>query len=180
MRRSRIVFQHNRVMNMAHLMIVGRAALLGLIVASMAVRAAAQTQANEQDTQSVQRNFEKYLESVKTADGAVASGVWSNAPETSAVTPFGRFDGWETVRDGIYVNFLQKAFSERRLQPSHVTIRVAGDTAWLVFDWDFTAKMSDGQPITTKGWESQVYRRTQAGWRIVHLHYSVPPPPPPR
>ena len=27
-----------------------------------------------------------------------------------------------------------------------------------------------------KGWESHGYQRTANGWRIAHLHYSVPPP----
>ena len=96
------------------------------------------------------------------------------------MTPFGRFQGWESVRENVYVNFLQKAFSERNLQPANVAIRVAGDTAWAVFDWTFTGKLADGQTITSQGWESHVYQRTRIGWVIVALHYSVPPPPPPR
>ena len=79
----------------------------------------------------------------------------------------------------LYVNFLQKSFAERSLQPSNLTIHVAGNAAWAVFDWTFTAKLANGQPFTSKGWESHGYQRTNGVWRIVHLHYSVPPPPPP-
>jgi hypothetical protein len=44
------------------------------------------------------------------------------------------------------------------------------------YDFVFTAKRADGQPFTSKGWESHGYQRTANGWRIAHLHYSVPPP----
>jgi ketosteroid isomerase-like protein len=82
----------------------------------------------------------------------------------------------DVVREGVYGQLLQKDFTERRLHASQISIRVVGDTAWAVFDWTFTAKLASGQPITTKGWESHGYKRTREGWRIVHLHYSVPPP----
>jgi ketosteroid isomerase-like protein len=157
-----------------------RAVLVGLVLASVAVPAAAQRDSSDADQNAIQRVFDTYLQSVKTADLAIAGEVWSRGADVIAVTPFGRFEGWDNVRDAIYVNFLQRAFSERKLEPSNVAIHAAGDSGWLVFDWTFTGKMSDGQAITSKGWESQVYRRTPAGWRIVALHYSVPPPPPPR
>lgn len=150
--------------------------LVALVIACLALPAAAQRDAGEADRKAIQRVFDKYVESVKMADPALAADVWSRGADVIAVTPFGRFQGWASVRDDIYVNVLQKAFSERKLEPSNVAIHTAGETAWLVFDWTFTAKSADGQPITTKGWESQVYRRTPAGWRIVALHYSVPPP----
>jgi ketosteroid isomerase-like protein len=130
----------------------------------------------DEDRSNVQHVLEKYLQSVKTADVNLGSEVWLQSPDVLVVTPFGRFQGWDGVRDGLYVNFLQKAFTERNLEPSKLAIRVVGDAAWAVFDWTFTAKLANGQPITTKGWESHGYQRTNQGWRIVHLHYSVPPP----
>jgi ketosteroid isomerase-like protein len=71
------------------------------------------------------------------------------------------------------VNFLQKGFSERKLEGSNVAVRVSGNTAWLVYDWTFTAKSADGQVVNSKGWETQLYQRTRQGWAIVGLHYSA-------
>jgi ketosteroid isomerase-like protein len=149
-----------------------------VIVAWLAASAAAQSGGRETDREAVQRVFEQYIQSVKTADAALAAEIWSHAADIVVVTPFGRFEGWDSVRETIYVNFLQKAFSERSLEPSNVAIRVAGDTAWSVFDWTFAGKTPDGQTISSKGWESHIYQRTRTGWTIVALHYSVPPPPP--
>ena len=152
------------------------AALIGVVIALMVPAAAGQGADEERDKKNARHVLEQYLQSVKAADVALASEIWSHGADIIVVTPFGRFQGWDTVRDSLYVNFLQKAFVERDLQPDNVAIHVAGDVAWLVFDWTFTAKTRDGQAITSKGWESHVYRRTPKGWEIVQLHYSVPPP----
>jgi len=154
--------------------------LLAALALSLCLPACSSTPTSEQDRKDVQRLLEKYLQSVRTADVKLGSEVWLQQPDILVVTPFGRFQGWDGIRDGLYVNFLQKAFTERKLQPSNIAIRIAGDAAWAVFDWTFTAKLANGQPITSNGWESHGYQRTKEGWRIVHLHYSVPPPSPPR
>jgi ketosteroid isomerase-like protein len=152
--------------------------IVGVVVALLAVGVRAADE--RQDKADVQKVFDKYIQSVKSADVTLASDIWSHGPDIVVVTPFGRFKGWDSVQKDLYIDFLQKLFSERSLQPANVAIGVAGDAAWLTFDWTFTGKMADGQPITSKGWESHVYQRTPQGWRIVQLHYSVPPPAPPR
>ena len=161
-------------------MIIRRATLIGVVIGSIFGSAAVRAGDDEQDRKNVRLVFDKYLQSVKTADVALASEIWSHATDINVVTPFGRFQGWDSVRDNLYVNFLQKTFSERSLQPSNVAIHVAGDAAWLVFDWEFSGKFPNGQSIASKGWESHIYQRTAKGWTIVQLHYSVPPPPPPK
>jgi ketosteroid isomerase-like protein len=155
-----------------------RMALIGVVTLALWLPACNHAPGADADRRSVQQVLEKYLQSVKAADAKLGSEVWLQSPDILVVTPFGRFQGWDAVRDGLYVNFLQKAFTDRNLQPSNISIRVAGDAAWAVFDWTFAAKLANGQPIASKGWESHGYQRTAAGWRIVHLHYSVPPPRP--
>ena len=126
----------------------------------------------DQERIQIQQVFDKYLQSVKTADVALASEVWLQSPDIVVVTPLGRFQGWDSLQKDVYVNFLQKGFIERDLRASNIRIRVMGNSAWAVFDWDFTAKLENGQPFTSKGWESHVYEKTDRGWRISHLHYS--------
>jgi ketosteroid isomerase-like protein len=121
--------------------------------------------------------FEKYLQSLNGADVELASQVWLKRPDVPVVTPFGRFQGWNSVKDDIYINSMQKQMRDRHVQASNVNIVVAGDAAWLVYDFVFTATWADGRPLTSKGWESHGYLRTADGWRIAHLHYSVPGPP---
>ncbi|HZR25814.1 MAG TPA: nuclear transport factor 2 family protein [Vicinamibacterales bacterium] len=133
--------------------------------------------ASAQDA-AVRQTFDRYIESVNGADLTIASQIWSHTTDVIVVTPFGRFAGWDAVQKSVYVDFLKNSFTERKLQPSNVAVVVNGDTAWLTFDWTFSGKMTaNGQTIASKGWESHVYRKGRDGWRIVQLHYSVPPPP---
>ena len=121
----------------------------------------------QQDESAVRQVFENYLKSVNAADLALGSEIWMQSPDAVAVTPFGRFQGWDQIRDEVYVKFLQQSLTERDLQPSNVSIHTMGDSAWLAFDWAFKGKMATGQPIESKGWESHVYQRTDRGWKIV-------------
>ena len=128
-----------------------------------------------EDRADVEQVFNKYLRSLNAGDVALASQVWWQSPDVLVVTPVGRFKGWDSVQNDIYANTV-KEFPERNVQASNVSIVVAGDAAWVVYDFVFSAKRADGQAFTSKGWESHGYRRTATGWRIAYLHYSVPPP----
>jgi ketosteroid isomerase-like protein len=130
-----------------------------------------------QDRADLEQVFDKYLQSLNGADVTLASQVWLTSPDLLVVTPFGRFQGWDTVKKETYINLLQKQLREPHVQASNVSVVMAGDAAWLVYDFVFTAKWADGRPMTSKGWESHGYRRTADGWRIAHLHYSVPAAP---
>ena len=130
------------------------------------------------DRADIEQVFNKYLQSLNGADVALASQVWLQSPDVLVVTPVGRLQGWESVKNDIYINSMQKQMRERHVQASNVSIVVGGDAAWLVYDFAFSAKWIDGRPLTFKGWESHGYRRTADGWRIAHLHYSVPATPP--
>ena len=156
-------------------------ATLSVIVIVSSFLTACQAPASDvaQDEGAVRQVFDSYIKSVNAADVTLASNVWLQSPDIVVITPFGRFQGWERVRDDVYVKFLQQTFSERDLRPSNVSMHVTGDSAWLAFDWAFTAKLANGQPMASTGWESHVYQKTDRGWRIAHLHYSVPPPLPP-
>ena len=128
-----------------------------------------------QDRADVEQVFDTYLRSLNAADIPLASHVWLQSPDVLVVTPFGRYQGWDGVQE-IYAK-TQEQYPLRNAQASNVSIVVAGDAAWLVYDFVFKATLADGKPFMAKGWESHGYQRTANGWRIAHLHYSVPPPP---
>ena len=67
-------------------------------------------------------------------------------------------------------------FFERSLNIHPATIHVYGDTAWSEFDWDFYAKLrSNGAPFESHGRETQIYRKENGQWHILHVHYSPMP-----
>jgi ketosteroid isomerase-like protein len=127
-----------------------------------------------QDRADIEKVFSTYLKSLDEADIALASQVWLQTPDVQLVSPGGRRNGWDGVKE-IYAS-TAKQFSDRHVEASNVRIVVLGDSASLVYDFVYTAKLAEGKPFTSKGWESHAYQRTPNGWRIALLHYSVPPP----
>jgi ketosteroid isomerase-like protein len=71
---------------------------------------------------------------------------------------------------------MSKTFSERKLTVKDIEVQVYGDAAVATFYWDFVARMrADGRTLKTQGRETQVYRRSDRGWSLVHVHYSGMP-----
>lgn len=56
----------------------------------------------------------------------------------------------------------------------HRTARVEGDLAWIGSESELHAE-KDGKAMTLLSTETMVLRRTDAGWRIVHIHWSSRP-----
>ncbi len=114
--------------------------------------------------------------SVDGADTDLASQVWWDSPQVSFIHPLGHEHGFEQIKENVYKKLMGGMFSERKLSFHDVAVQVLGDAAVAEFYWDFAAKFrKDGSPITTHGRETQVYRKTQDGWRLVHVHYSGMP-----
>jgi len=51
------------------------------------------------------------------------------------------------------------------------TARVSGDLAWIASESDLDVQQ-DGKPVTIASTETMVLRSTDAGWKIVHIHWS--------
>ena len=117
----------------------------------------------------------EYVNAVNAGDERKLRALWFQPDTASYVTPIQRLQSWGDV-ERFWKSFLQDAFTTRDLKPSNVSITAVENVAWAAFDWEFTAAQRDGKTHTSRGWETQIYRRTPQGWRIAHIHYSVPPP----
>jgi len=51
------------------------------------------------------------------------------------------------------------------------TARVNGDLAWVASESDLHVQQ-DGRPVTIASAETMLLRSTDAGWKIVHIHWS--------
>jgi ketosteroid isomerase-like protein len=153
-----------------------RYSLVGLLLcALLCISATAQSESVGQDITKRQIIvlIDKYAKSVSQADTNLASEIWSTNEEVSFIHPKGQEHGWEQVRTNVYERLMGATFTERKLAVRDVTVHVHGEMAWAEFCWDFSAKVkSDGALVNTRGRETQVYRKTERGWRIVHVHYS--------
>ena len=129
-----------------------------------------------QDIAAIKDVIHKYADSITNYDLKEAAEIWQTDDRTTFVHPRGNEYGWKAIRDHFYGNTMHDHFSKRHLYVKNINVQVYGDMAVAVFYWDFPAVYrSDGTEITTHGRETQVYNRTNTGWKIVHVHYSPMP-----
>jgi len=115
-----------------------------------------------------------YVQAIDQADTVLASKLWSPTAEISFIHPGGTEYGWSGVKN-IYQMFKDN-FSTRKLSFSDLKFAYYGDVSWLTFYWTFdgTLKMNNN-PVQTKGRETQIWRKINYEWRLVHVHYSEMP-----
>jgi ketosteroid isomerase-like protein len=56
-------------------------------------------------------------------------------------------------------------------KPGRRTARASGDLAWVASESELLAQ-DNGRPVTIQSTETMVLRATDAGWKIVHIHWS--------
>lgn len=161
---------------------VSRILVISLILVTLhccAVRAEAgkqPVQSQSLDEAAIRSLLATYVESVNAADTLLASTIWADSPDVSFIHPRGHERGWDAVKTQFYEGTMGQFFQDRKLVTKDLAIHCYGETAWAEFYWDFTAKMrADGRPIETHGRETQIYRRLNGEWRLVHVHYSGMP-----
>jgi Xaa-Pro aminopeptidase len=134
------------------------------------------TSESEVASEEIKSLIAKYAKSIDDADTNLASQVWWDSPEATFIHPLGHEHGLEQIKLNVYKRLMGETFSERKLSVHDVAVQVLGDAAVAEFYWDFVAKFhKDRSPVTTHGRETQVYRKTPDGWRLVHVHYSGMP-----
>ena len=115
----------------------------------------------------------QYAKAVDTVDLQLLAQIWSHSAEVSFIYPLGEEHGFDAIEQNVFEKVMGGMFSARDLKMHDVAIYVNGDSAWSEFRWDFHATLrKDGSAVTTHGVETQVYRKENAQWRLVHVHYS--------
>lgn len=72
--------------------------------------------------------------------------------------------GGHAMHDAAFLKGAQVQLKQR-------TARVAGELAWVGSESELHAT-KDGKPLTVLNTETMVLKRGDAGWRIVHVHWS--------
>lgn len=145
--------------------------VLALVLAGAARRGAAESA----DETLIREQVAAYARAVDAADTQIAASVWSTTPDVSFIHPLGHARGWDEVK-AFLAEVMGGMFSERKLTVKDVAVHAYGDGAWVEFYWNFKARMKkDGAEIATAGRETQVYRKKDGRWALVHVHYSGMP-----
>jgi ketosteroid isomerase-like protein len=116
----------------------------------------------------------QYARSINEADTLIARSVWAPTSEISFINPQGTEYGWKGVKN-IYARFKDN-FTTRKLSFYDIKYAYYGNVSWLTFYWVFDATLkADSSPVQTKGRETQIWKKINYEWRLVHVHYSGMP-----
>ena len=125
------------------------------------------------DSAAIHRLLGQYAKAVDTVDLTLLAQIWSHSPDVSFIYPLGEEHGFDAIEQHVFEKVMGGMFSARDLKMHGVMIYVNGNSAWSEFHWDFHATLrKDGSAVTTHGVETQVYRKEDGQWRLVHVHYS--------
>jgi len=125
------------------------------------------------DSTAIHNLLGQYAKAVDKVDLKLLAEIWAHSSDVSFIYPLGEEHGFDAIEQNVFEKGMGGMFSARDLKMHDVMIYVNGNSAWSEFHWDFHATLSkDGSAVTTHGVETQVYRKENGQWRLIHVHYS--------
>ena len=120
--------------------------------------------------------LEKYVKSINECDLELAREIWDSEGKVSFIHPNGYEHSFEEVKEHFYIGTMQRLCTKRDLQLKNIAAKFDEKTAFLEFSWDFFATLREtGEPIHTKGRETQYLVLRNNEWKISNIHYSLMP-----
>jgi len=122
------------------------------------------------ELEAVREANESFYAALEGHDLARMSGLWLHEDWVHCVHPGGEaLRGWETVHTSWRQIFERGGWM--RVTPTGVEIRIEGDVAVVVCSENITAEYQSEVRVAV-ALATNLYRRTPAGWRMVHHHAS--------
>lgn len=158
--------------------------LLTLFAISLFIILPANSQTHSQTSQNTTASLDdslffkalvtNYVQSIEKADTTMGSEIWAPTAEVSFINPGGMEYGWEGVKR-IYLMFRDN-FTSRKLSFYNLKYAYYGNVSWVTFYWIFDGTIkADNSTVQTKGRETQIWKKVNNEWRLVHVHYSGMP-----
>ena len=126
---------------------------------------------SESERKAVEAIVDAYIKTINDGDLELVDKIWSHDELASFIGPQGRFSGYEEVRDKLVMSF-KNGFARRNLRKDELIIVIEGKSAWAEFTWTFDSVGKDGTERTSRGRETQIFRKEKDGWKLMHIHYS--------
>ena len=126
---------------------------------------------SESERKAVEAIVDAYIKTINDGDLELVGKIWSHDERASFIGPQGRFSGYEEVRDKLVMSF-KNGFAKRNLRKDELIIVIEGKSAWAEFTWTFDSVGKDGTERTSRGRETQIFRKEKNGWKLMHIHYS--------
>jgi ketosteroid isomerase-like protein len=126
---------------------------------------------SEDEARNASKQFYAALNGMMNGDAGPLGAIWSHSAAVTTMHPIGgREVGWDAVR-GSWEQVAHLA-SGGRVSLDDQMIRVAGDVAYELGVERGRAKLA-GQELSFEGRVTNIYRREDGVWKIVHHHADI-------
>lgn len=123
---------------------------------------------DEEEVRAASQAFYGALNSVFNKDAEPMCDVWLHSPEVTAMRPNGgREVGWEQLWDAW--KHVAEVFSGGHVELTEQCIVSAGDLAYEI-GLELGRFSPGGEEVDVAHRATNIYRRTEDGWKIVHHH----------
>ncbi|HMK91912.1 MAG TPA: SgcJ/EcaC family oxidoreductase [Thermoleophilia bacterium] len=128
----------------------------------------------QDDVRAVSTQFYAALNSMTDGDASPMADVWSHDASVTTLHPIGgRQTGWDEVR-GSFDGVAELA-SSGRVELREQSIQVVGDLAYEI-GIEYGQATIAGERIAIEQRVTNIYRRQDGVWKIVHHHTDISPP----
>jgi len=127
----------------------------------------------DHEVREASRKFYAALNRMANGDAGALADIWSHDAGVTTMHPIGgREVGWDQVN----ASFTQvaQAAAEGRIELSDQLVRVAGDLAYELGNEKGSFKLA-GRAVSIDQRVTNVYRRQNGVWKLVHHHTDVSP-----
>jgi ketosteroid isomerase-like protein len=125
----------------------------------------------EEEVRRASEQFYAALNRMLNGDAGPLADIWSHSASVTTMHPIGgRQVGWDKVRESW--GQVARLASEGRVTPGDQIIQVAGDVAYELGIERGKVKLA-GQEVPIDNRVTNIYRREEGGWKIVHHHTDV-------
>jgi ketosteroid isomerase-like protein len=112
--------------------------------------------------------FYSALEAMANGDASSMADIWSHEDDVTTMHPIGgREEGWDAVRgswEGV-----ASASTDGTVTRSDQVFRVIGNSAYELCTESASMNFA-GEPVSLEGRATNVYRKEQGEWKVVHHH----------
>ncbi|MEM7121172.1 MAG: nuclear transport factor 2 family protein [Pseudomonadota bacterium] len=127
----------------------------------------------EDEVREASRQFYAALNSLFNGDSGPMAAVWDHGPTVTSLRPFGgREVGWQAVRDAFAMIAARATGGDNTIHDQ--IIEVGGDMAYEVGVERGHLELA-GQRVPVEYRVTNVYRRRDDGWKMVHHHTDTSP-----
>ncbi len=128
---------------------------------------------SKQEVLQAAQQFYAALNAMINGDAGPLAEIWSHDAHVTTMHPIGgREVGWDSVSES-WAN-VAKIASDGQVAVSDRIIEIVGDVAYELGVEEGQFKL-DGEPVQISSRVTNIYRRGEGGWKIVHHHTDIAP-----